>query len=57
MALVSLLSRPLKPAEALDDMDNDSEVAIPLLQWLSKFPGVSKKAVGELLQLMQKLMT
>ena len=65
------------PAEALDEMDNDSEddleeanrpisgsssmkqidVAVALLQWFGKFPGVSKEAVGELLQLMQKLMS
>ena len=33
------------------------DVAVALLNWFSKFPGVSKAAVGELLQLMQKMMS
>ncbi|KAJ7394528.1 hypothetical protein OS493_000343 [Desmophyllum pertusum] len=33
------------------------DVAVALLHWFSKYPGISKAAVGELLQLLQNLMS
>lgn len=36
---------------------NQLDVAVTLLNWFSKYPGVSKAAVSELLQLIQKLMS
>lgn len=37
--------------------ENRLEVAVALLNWFSKYPGISKAAVSELLQLIQKLMS